>query len=116
MALATLERTFAILLSLLRTVITSVSIGRVIGIVDHRHAQISGTIERLSEISSTIAAVVEEQGVATQEISATCGKQLKAPNRSLCILSMCSVVQLRPVWLRARFIPRHSRLPATVTA
>jgi len=31
--------------------------------------QISSTIERLSEISSTIAAAVEEQGAATQEIS-----------------------------------------------
>jgi methyl-accepting chemotaxis protein len=31
--------------------------------------QISGTIERLSEISQAIAAAVEEQGAATQEIS-----------------------------------------------
>jgi methyl-accepting chemotaxis protein len=31
--------------------------------------QISGTIERLSEIASTIAAAVEEQGASTQEIS-----------------------------------------------
>jgi methyl-accepting chemotaxis protein len=31
--------------------------------------EISGTIEKLSEISSTIASAVEEQGVATQEIS-----------------------------------------------
>jgi len=31
--------------------------------------EISGTIEKLSEISSTIAAAVEQQGVATQEIS-----------------------------------------------
>jgi methyl-accepting chemotaxis protein len=31
--------------------------------------EISGTIERLSEISSTIAAAVEEEGAATQEIS-----------------------------------------------
>jgi methyl-accepting chemotaxis protein len=31
--------------------------------------EISGTLERLSEISSTIAAAVEEQGAATQEIS-----------------------------------------------
>jgi methyl-accepting chemotaxis protein len=31
--------------------------------------EISGTIERLSEISATIAAAVEEQGAATQEIS-----------------------------------------------
>jgi hypothetical protein len=30
--------------------------------------EISGTIEKLSEISSTIAAAVEEQGAATQEI------------------------------------------------
>jgi methyl-accepting chemotaxis protein len=31
--------------------------------------QISETIERLSEIASTIAAAIEEQGAATQEIS-----------------------------------------------
>jgi len=31
--------------------------------------EIGGTIERLSEIASTIAAAVEEQGAATQEIS-----------------------------------------------
>jgi methyl-accepting chemotaxis protein len=31
--------------------------------------QISGTIERLSEVSSTIAAAVEQQGAATQELS-----------------------------------------------
>jgi methyl-accepting chemotaxis protein len=31
--------------------------------------EISGTIERLSEISSTIAAAVDEQGAATQEVS-----------------------------------------------
>jgi methyl-accepting chemotaxis protein len=31
--------------------------------------EISGTIERLSEIASTIAAAVDQQGVATQEIS-----------------------------------------------
>jgi methyl-accepting chemotaxis protein len=31
--------------------------------------EISGTIERLSEISSAIAAAVEEQGAATQEVS-----------------------------------------------
>lgn len=35
----------------------------------HAIAQISGTIERLSEIASTIASAVEEQGAATQEIS-----------------------------------------------
>jgi hypothetical protein len=34
----------------------------------HAIKEISGTIERLSEISSTIAAAVEEQGAATQEI------------------------------------------------
>jgi methyl-accepting chemotaxis protein len=35
----------------------------------HAIREISDTIERLSEISSTIAAAVEEQGAATQEIS-----------------------------------------------
>jgi len=35
----------------------------------HAIKEISGTIERLSEISSAIAAAVEEQGAATQEIS-----------------------------------------------
>jgi|KBSSwiStaDraftv2_1062776.scaffolds.fasta_scaffold93597_2 methyl-accepting chemotaxis protein len=47
--------------------------------------QISGTIEKLSEISSTIAAAVEEQGAATQEISrnvqqAAQGTQLVSSN------------------------------------
>jgi methyl-accepting chemotaxis protein len=47
--------------------------------------EISGTIERLSEISSTIAAAVEEQGAATQEISrnvqqAAQGTQLVSAN------------------------------------
>jgi methyl-accepting chemotaxis protein len=46
---------------------------------------ISGTIEKLSEISSTIAAAVEEQGAATQEISrnvqqAAQGTQLVSSN------------------------------------
>jgi methyl-accepting chemotaxis protein len=35
----------------------------------HAIKEISGTIEKLSEISSAIAAAVEEQGAATQEIS-----------------------------------------------
>ena len=35
----------------------------------HAIKEISGTIERLSEISATIASAVEEQGAATQEIS-----------------------------------------------
>jgi methyl-accepting chemotaxis protein len=40
---------------------TQVSVGAI--------KDISGTIEKLSEISSTIAAAIEEQGAATQEIS-----------------------------------------------
>jgi methyl-accepting chemotaxis protein len=35
----------------------------------HAIREISGTIEKLSEVSSTIAAAVEQQGAATQEIS-----------------------------------------------
>ncbi|UFZ06328.1 methyl-accepting chemotaxis protein [Bradyrhizobium ontarionense] len=47
--------------------------------------EISGTIERLSEIASAIAAAVEEQGAATQEISrnvqqAALGTQLVSSN------------------------------------
>ncbi|MDX3967731.1 MAG: methyl-accepting chemotaxis protein [Bradyrhizobium sp.] len=47
--------------------------------------EISGTIERLSEISSTVAAAVEQQGAATQEISrnvqqAAHGTQLVSSN------------------------------------
>jgi methyl-accepting chemotaxis protein len=36
---------------------------------DEMGQQVSGTIEKLSEISSATAAAVEEQGAATQEIS-----------------------------------------------
>ena len=43
--------------------------GRDAGIRSSAIKEISGTIEKLSEISSTIAAAVEEQGAATQEIS-----------------------------------------------
>ena len=43
--------------------------GRDPGIRSAAIKEISGTIETLSEISSTIAAAVEEQGAATQEIS-----------------------------------------------
>jgi len=44
-----------------------------------RHQGDRGTIEKLSEISSTIAAAVEEQGAATQEISRTCSRRRMAP-------------------------------------
>jgi len=43
--------------------------------------EISVTIEKLSEISSTIAAAVEEQGAATQEISRNVQQAAQAPNR-----------------------------------
>jgi methyl-accepting chemotaxis protein len=39
------------------------------GEISQQIKEISGTIERLAEISSAIAAAVEEQGAATQEIS-----------------------------------------------
>jgi methyl-accepting chemotaxis protein len=39
--------------------------------------EISGTIGRISEISSTIAAAVEEQGAATQEIARNVGEAAK---------------------------------------
>jgi methyl-accepting chemotaxis protein len=43
--------------------------------------EISGTIKKLSEISSTIAAAVEEQGAATQEISRNVQQAARASSR-----------------------------------
>jgi len=39
--------------------------------------EIGGTISQISEISSTIAAAVEEQGAATQEIARNVGEAAK---------------------------------------
>ncbi len=43
--------------------------------------EISGTIEKLSEISATIASAVEEQGAATQEISRNVQQAAARPDR-----------------------------------
>ncbi len=58
--------------------------------------EISGTIERLSEISSTIAAAVEEQGAATQRFPATSGRRRKAPSRLPPTSWTCSGKLVRP--------------------
>ena len=51
---------------------------------------IGGTIERLSEISSTIAAAVEEQGAATQEISRNVQQAAQGTTRSRPTSPTCS--------------------------
>ena len=43
--------------------------------------EISGTIKRVSEIASTIAAAVEEQGAATQEISRNVQEAARGTNQ-----------------------------------
>ena len=89
--------------------------------------EISGTIERLSEISSTIAAAVEEQGAATHEISrnvqqAAQGTQQVSSNitdvqrgasetgaaSSLgAVVGSIAVGRKQPSQARSRQVPRH---------
>jgi len=78
--------------------------------------EISGTIEKLSEISSTIAAAVEEQGAATQEISRNVQQAAQARSRSPPTLPTCSAAPARPDRPRRRFFPQQSHCPATATA
>jgi len=58
--------------------------------------EISGTIEKLSEISSTIAAAVEEQGAATRRFPATCSRPPTAPSRFPPTSPTCSAAPARP--------------------
>ena len=75
--------------------------------------EISGTIERLAEISSAIAAAVEEQGAATQEIS----RNVRAePSRFLPTSPTCSAVPARPAPPPRRCSRRRSRCRATAIA
>ena len=73
--------------------------------------EIGGTIEGLSEISATIAAAVEEQGAATQEISRNVRRPRKAPSRCRPTSSTCSAARARPGRPRRRFSRRPSRCP-----
>ena len=65
--------------------------------IGERDKAISGTIEKLSEISSTIAAAVEEQGAATQEISRNVQQASREPSRSLPTSPTCSAAPAKPV-------------------
>jgi len=78
--------------------------------------EISGTIEKLSEISSTIAAAVEEQGAATQEIPATFNRPPRARSRYHRTSPMCSAAPARPDRPPRRSSRRRSRCPVTATA
>ena len=77
--------------------------------------EISGTIERLSEISSTIAAAVEEQGAATQEISRNVQQAAQGTSRSRPTSPTSSAAPARPDRLPRRCCPRRKCCPATAT-
>ena len=78
--------------------------------------EISGTIEKLSEISSTIAAAVEEQGAATQEISRNVQQAAQGTQQVSPTSPTCSAARPRPARPPRRFSPRRSSCPATATA
>ena len=78
--------------------------------------EISSTIERLSEISSTIAAAVEEQGRRRRRFPATCSRPRTAPSRFRPTSPTCSTARPKPARPRARCCRRRSRSPATATA
>jgi hypothetical protein len=54
---------------------------------------ISGMIEKLSEVSSAITAAVEERGPRRRKSSATCSRPRRALSRSRPISPTCSVVR-----------------------
>jgi methyl-accepting chemotaxis protein len=65
--------------------------------------EISGTIGRISEISSTIASAVEEQGAATQEISSNVQQAAQGTQQVASNIPMCSVVRAKPDPLQVRY-------------
>jgi len=78
--------------------------------------EISVTIEKLSEISSTIAAAVEEQGAATQEISRNVQQAAQGTQQ---VSSNITDVQRGAGETGSplrRFSPRRNLCPATLTA
>jgi len=86
---------------------------RIAGYIDGLN-DILSTIERLSEISSTTAAAVEEQGAATQEISRNVQQAAQGtPNGYPQTSWMCSVARRirdrhRPVLSEARLLSSDS--------
>ena len=76
---------------------------------------ILGAIERLSEISSTIAAAVEEQGAATQEISRNVQQGAQALTGSRQTSPTCGTAPLKPARPQRRCFRRRSRcLPKAI--
>jgi methyl-accepting chemotaxis protein len=78
--------------------------------------EISGTIERLSEISSTIAAAVEEQGAATQEISRNVQQAAQGTQQVSSNITDVQRGLARPARPPPRCSPPHSRCRRTPTA
>ena len=77
--------------------------------------EISGTIGKLSEISSTIAAAVEEQGAATQEISRNVQQAAMGTTQVSAHMPTSSRARPKPDRPRRRCSRRRSRCRATAT-
>ena len=77
--------------------------------------EISGTIEKLSEISSTIAAAVEEQGAATQEISRNVQQAAQGTQEVSSNIADVQRGASEPDRLPRRCCRRRSRCRATAT-
>ena len=78
--------------------------------------EISGTIEKLSEISSTIAAAVEQQGARRKRFPATCSRLPRVPSRSPPTSSTCNAAPAKRARRPHRFSRRRSRSQAIATA
>jgi methyl-accepting chemotaxis protein len=78
--------------------------------------EISGTIERLAEISSTIASAVEEQGAATKEISRNVQQAAQGTQQVSSTSPTCSAAPAKPARPPRRCSRRPSRCRATPIA
>jgi hypothetical protein len=73
--------------------------------------EIGETIGQMSEIASTVAAAVEEQGVATW-ISRNVQQAAQVTQQVSSNSSMCRAEPAKSDRPHLRFCPRHSRFPA----
>lgn len=71
--------------------------------------EICGTIGRISEISSAIAAAVEEQGTATQEISRNVQQAAQGTHEVAAYPRRSNREQRKPVQPQVRCLPRRKR-------
>lgn len=78
--------------------------------------EISGTIGRISEISSTIASAVEEQERRPRRSPATFSRRRRAPRRLPRISPTCNAAPAKPGRPHRRCLGRRNRFPSKATA